>query len=196
MSPIPGLLWAYSKPKSSFLEADYNAWYTDHHIHHVVDAGLSNLAIRYKNVSPDAKWPYLAVFRLPDVAKLQDKKFMGSIPTTHELLPEEMAWSDAMEVDIRPFTLLQKFEGQIPKEGTRGKALPTVMVEPSEGGEAEFDDAIQPIPILLRYMYLTDEKWYRKQHLDMLSMVPGYRRSTRYEIAAESADSLIVWFLF
>lgn len=140
MSPTPGLLWAYSKPKSSLSEADYNAWYTDHHIHHVVDAGLSDLAIRYKNVNPDAKWPYLAIYRLPDVAKMQDEKVMGSIPTTHELLPKEMAWRDAMDVDIRPFTLSQKFEGQIPKEGPRGKALRTVMVDPGEGDDAEFDE--------------------------------------------------------
>jgi hypothetical protein len=149
MSPTPGLLWAFSGPKGSFSEADYNTWYTDHHIHHVVDSGLSDLAIRYKNVNPDAKWPYLAIYRLPDVSKLQDEKVMGSIATTHELLPQGQSWAEAMNVDIRPFTLLQKFEGQIPKEGARGKALRTVMVEPAEGGDAEFDEVITPYPNLV-----------------------------------------------
>lgn len=149
MSSTPGLLWAFSKPKSTFSEADYNTWYTDHYIHHVVDASLCDLAVRYKNVNPDAKWPYLAIYRLPDVAKLQDQKVMGSIATTHELIPNGVAWTEAIEVDIRPFTLLQKFEGQIAKEGPRGKALRTVMVEPAEGGDAEFDEVWNPSPSLL-----------------------------------------------
>lgn len=46
--------------------------------------------------------------------------------------------------------------------GPRGKALRTVWVEPAANGDEEF------------------EEWYRKQHLDMLSMVRGFRRSTRY----------------
>jgi antibiotic biosynthesis monooxygenase (ABM) superfamily enzyme len=37
-------------------------------------------------------------------------------------------------------------------------------------------------------MQPTDEedwdKWYREEHLDMLSKVPGYRRSQRYRIGA------------
>lgn len=36
-------------------------------------------------------------------------------------------------------------------------------MEPAEGEEADFDE------------------WYRKQHLDMLSMCRGYRRTTRYK---------------
>jgi hypothetical protein len=28
-------------------------------------------------------------------------------------------------------------------------------------------------------------QWYRKQHLDMLSMVTGFRRSTRYQLVEE-----------
>lgn len=43
------------------------------------------------------------------------------------------------------------------------------MVEPGEGGDEEFDE------------------WYRKQHMDMLSTVPGFRRSTRYKLVDEAA---------
>jgi len=41
--------------------------------------------------------------------------------------------------------------------------LRTVWVEPADNTDVEFDE------------------WYRKQHLDMLSMVSGFRRSTRYK---------------
>lgn len=40
----------------------------------------------------------------------------------------------------------------------------TAANEPAAGLDKEFDE------------------WYRKQHLDMLSMVFGYRRSTRYNL--------------
>jgi hypothetical protein len=141
MSPTPGLLYALSKPKSSsFSDADYNTWYTNHHIHDVVNSGLADLAIRYKNTNPNAKWPYLAIYRIPDLAKMQDEKVMGSIAATHELIPNGATWHDALEADIRPFVLLQKFEGQVPKEGPRGTALRTVMVEPAKGTDDEFDE--------------------------------------------------------
>jgi len=65
---------------------------------------------------------------------------------------------------------VQKFDGQVEKEGPRGKALRTVLVEPMEGGDEELDE------------------WYRKQHLDMLSMVTGFRRSTRYKLIETEAS--------
>lgn len=52
-------------------------------------------------------------------------------------------------------------------ELTFGAAPPfllTVEMEPSEGNEKDFDD------------------WYRQEHLDLLSKLPGYRRSLRYVI--------------
>lgn len=45
----------------------------------------------------------------------------------------------------------------------RGQTLTCVFMEPAEGEDADF------------------ENWYRKQHLDMLAMCTGYRRTTRYK---------------
>lgn len=112
----PGLLFAFSKPKAGLSEKDYNEWYSNHHIQDVVKCGLADLAIRYKNINPEAKWPYLAIYRLPDLAKLQDQSVMGAIPSKHDLLGEK-AWTDVMDADIRPFIRTQTFEGQIPKDG-------------------------------------------------------------------------------
>jgi len=164
-----GILVVFSKPHASFPEESYNKWYSKAHIQDVTKSGLSDLAIRYKNTNPNAKWPYMCIYRLPDVAKLQDATVKDSIPQTHELIPDGKPWTSVIDVDMRPFLLLQKFEGQRILEGPRGKALRTVMVEPAEGGDEEFDE------------------WYRKQHLDMLSMVTGFRRSTRYQLAPEAA---------
>ncbi|KAF2434392.1 hypothetical protein EJ08DRAFT_693431 [Tothia fuscella] len=161
----PGIMYVLTKPHTPYLSLEnYNKWYTEAHIEDAISCGLADLAIRYKNTNPDAKWPYLCVYRLPDLEKLSDEKLMGSIPTKHELLPDGKSWSEVMDAKGSAYRVLQKFEGWGEKEGPRGKALRTVMVEPAEGGEEEFDE------------------WYRKQHLDMLSMVTGFRRSTRYQL--------------
>jgi hypothetical protein len=114
MSATAGILLVHSSAakslSSTFTEDKYNEWYTDHHIHHVVDSGLSDLAIRYKNTNPDAKWPYICIYRIPDLAKMADESVTGNIATTHELLPDGKTWMDVLDVERRIFKVIQKFE--------------------------------------------------------------------------------------
>ena len=118
MAPTPGLLYVLSKIKDPALAEDtFNDWYTNHHIQHVVDNGVADLAVRYKNVKSDAKWPYLCVYRVPDLAVLGDEKLVASIPVTHELLPDGKPWTEVLDVDRRVMALIQKYEGLVPKEG-------------------------------------------------------------------------------
>jgi hypothetical protein len=161
--PEPGLLYVQSRPKDFFSEDAFNKWYSEFHIQDVIASGLSDLAVRYKNTNPEAAWPYLCIYRLPDITKVTDKSVTDKVPLKHDLIPDGKIWPEALDADMRTFTLTQKFDGQIPKTGARGQALRTVMIEP--GNDADFDE------------------WYRKQHLDMLSMVPGFRRSTRYQLS-------------
>jgi len=176
--PTPGLLLVRSKPTHPELsEETYNKWYSTQHIQDVVDGGLADLALRYKNVDPKAEYPYLALYRVPDLAFLQDEKKMGQIPSTSDLLPGKEKgskggdWKDVIEAEIRPYAVIQKFEGQNEKPA-RGPVIVMVGMEPKEGTDDEFDE------------------WYRKQHLDMLSMVDGYHRSTRYKLAPGSDPKL------
>jgi hypothetical protein len=61
------------------------------------------------------------------------------------------------------------------------------MIEPADGGDEELDEVSTSVFHLRTVPNVIASKWYRKQHLDMLSMVTGFRRSTRYELAPESA---------
>ncbi|KAF2400658.1 hypothetical protein EJ06DRAFT_521390 [Trichodelitschia bisporula] len=161
----PGLLFVLSQPKPGGIsEDDFNKWYNTVHIQDVVKSGLADLALRYINVAPEPKWRYLAIYRLPDLAKLQDKDVMASIPLTHEIFGGNL-WTEYTDAALMPFLRIQTFEGQVEKAGPRGTGLRTVFVEPAEGTDDEFDE------------------WYRKQHLDMLGTVTGFRRSTRYKRA-------------
>ena len=118
MAPTPGLLYVLSKINDPKLTEDkYNDWYSNHHIQHVVDGGVADLAIRYKNTKADAKWPYLCIYRVPDLAVLSNEKQVTAIPTTHELLPDGKQWMEVLETDRIGLALIQKYEGLVPKEG-------------------------------------------------------------------------------
>ena len=71
---------------------------------------------------------------------------------------------EMIEYGVSAWTKIQTFEPYDHTGQERGQTLVAVFVEPGDGANDEADlDA-----------------WYRKQHLDMLSMCRGYRRSTRY----------------
>jgi hypothetical protein len=151
-----GLLLVKSRPTHPELsDKVFNDWYTNEHIRDMVKSGLTDLTVRYRNVNSSATWPYLAIYRVPDVAKLQDPKVMGSVPPTSNLLPGKAkgskggVYGDVIAMQAQVYIRSQTFDGQMKKAG-RGKGLISVEMEPANGTDAEFDD------------------WYRRQHLDML----------------------------
>ncbi|OCL11910.1 hypothetical protein AOQ84DRAFT_313094 [Glonium stellatum] len=164
----PGLLFVSTRISFPELTDEvYNKWYDSIHVVDVLKSGLADLALRFKNVDPEAKKTYLAVYRVPDVSRLQDQAIKDQIPPTSDMLPGSGDFNDLVELDIKAFVPIQAFEGQGMKKG-RGKGLLTVLMEPAEGGDDELDE------------------WYRKQHHDMVSMCKGYRRSTRYRVIDNS----------
>jgi hypothetical protein len=157
--PKAGLLLVTSKPTHPELtDKVFNEWYSGDHVRDMVKSGVTDLVLRYKNVNASAPFPYLAVYRIPDVALLRDQKVMGSIPATSKLLPGKEkgstggAFKDVMKMENRAYSRIQTFQGQDNKKG-RGKGLVTSELEPAPGAEVDMDD------------------WYRRQHLDMLRFV-------------------------
>lgn len=151
-----GLLMVLSKPTHPDLtDPIFNQWYSGQHIHDMIASNITDLVLRYKNTNTTAKYPYLALYRLPDVSKISD---LGKVPKTSDLLPGKEkgtkggAYTDIMDMDMRIYTRTQTFEGPIALVG-RGKVLITAAMGVQNGTEGELDD------------------WYRRQHLDMLSYV-------------------------
>ncbi|TID13069.1 hypothetical protein E2P81_ATG09802 [Venturia nashicola] len=160
-----GLIMVLSKPNHPDLtDATFNQWYSGSHIRDMLSSNVTDLILRYKNTNPSVAYPYLALYRLPDLSKLGE---LGKVPKTSDLLPGKVkgtkggAYTDVIEMDTRIYTRTQTFEGQTVLPG-RGKTLVTASMGVQNGTEGEMDD------------------WYRRQHLDMLSMIEGYHRSTRY----------------
>lgn len=122
----------------------FEKWYSTVHIKDVCESGLADLAIRYRNLDPNARFQYLAIYRLPDVSKLQDKAVMDSVPKTSELVPGKEKgtmggdWREALDMDMTTFECVQKFEGPN-ATGKRAKGLVLVGIEPAEGDDEELD---------------------------------------------------------
>ena len=168
--PKPGLMFVASKP-TKISEEQFNKWYNEEHLPDVLDfmkrSGLEPLGLRYKNVNTESTRPYLALYPTSDaqwivspeqeanVQKLRHSKMLGGTD-----------FFSVIDFDLRPYEKIQTFEGygHASKSGNeRGQTLVCVAMDPGEAGEQDFED------------------WYRKQHLDMLSMCRGYRRTTRYK---------------
>ncbi|OCK75655.1 hypothetical protein K432DRAFT_429260 [Lepidopterella palustris CBS 459.81] len=162
--PTPGLLFVPARITSPALtDSVFNSWYNSHHIPDVLAGNLADIALRFKSLDPTSKYPYLAVYRMPDVGFFADPKNMERIPMHHAMLPEGKRCDEFADMPGKVYLPIQSFEGGRELGGERGKVVFVVQLEPPEGGDEEIDE------------------FYRKQHLDMLSLLPNYRRSTRYK---------------
>jgi hypothetical protein len=192
----PGLLFviAYISNPNKSTDEQFNKFYNEEHLPDVLNykTKITSLALRYKETNaegpPAPPQPprtsgrfgpprcgtenpthYLALYPLEDIS------FFSS--GIREQLREETKHSktyngenvmDFVHFDARPYKKIQTYEGYGHADKTgkeRGQTITCVAMEPAEGAEAEADF----------------DAWYRKQHLDMLAMCEGYRRTTRYE---------------
>jgi len=171
--PTPGLTIAISKirPPAKISEEQFNHFYNEEHVPAVLNAGnnagIPKLALRFKNADPKSARQYLAVYPLEDTAYQQSpeaNKFVQNTKKSKILACDDIY--DYIDFDIRRFEKIQAHEGygHAARSGRdRGQTIVMVAMEPAPGQDHEFED------------------WYRKQHLDMMSMVKHYRRSTRYK---------------
>lgn len=165
MSQYP-LLAAFTTHKGSLWnEEEFEKDYHENHVPRSVNCEAIRTGLRYKNINPDAPYTMFAAYTIQDPTKMD-------VPESRALMEEH---ADAkIPADVTLYEKTQEFEGQLPYEGGNyAKFLTSVRVEPAEGTDEEFDE------------------WYRKQHLDMLSTVKGYRRSTRWKksVAMSAASS-------
>ncbi|KAK0650828.1 hypothetical protein DIS24_g6418 [Lasiodiplodia hormozganensis] len=169
--PTPGLLYIGATIKDPVLdEATFDKWYDESHVPEML--ALRNgppAAFRFKNADSSRPFSYLCLYVLPDLPWV-DSDDLKTAKFTHNELPEGRSHFELVDFDLRNYEKIQTFEGQIPKDDGRrvGRCIIAVAMEPAAGDDAERDF----------------DAWYRLQHLDMLSTVAGYRRSTRYKLSS------------
>ncbi|KAK3723300.1 hypothetical protein LTR37_002023 [Vermiconidia calcicola] len=173
MAPAPFLLHVNSAP-TAVSDRLWKEWYVNEHLPDLFEAKSCNRATFYEEIghplgpNPDHPRKYLALYQT-EFEKLLDSEEYQGIRKNSELFAKEGSKSDKNQdngdFDARYYKLWQEYD-------------------PKGTGE-------QPSPmILMVYMNPEDvedfEKWYREEHLEMLSKLPGYRRSLRYRIGPDT----------
>jgi len=167
----PALLFVIARISDSSKTTDskFNQMYNEEHLPDVLNykKKVTDLALRYKNTNASSNRPYLALYPVKDA----DFFTSGTLEelttdTRHSRTYDGEDITSFVSFDARPYEKIQTYEGYGHEDESgsqRGQTLTCVFMEPAEGEEVDFED------------------WYRKQHLDMLAMCTGYRRTTRYK---------------
>ena len=174
--PNPGLMFVGSKViDQTIQDAQYNKFYNEEHLPDVLAIlkreGINNaFALRYKNTTNNHSYmPYLALYPLPDaqwIFKSNQKQFGEETKKSKVLGVDDIR--EHIDFHFRPYEKIQTYEGFEDASRTgkdRGRTLIYVAMEPgpSEEQEKDFED------------------WYRKHHLDVMAMIPEYKRTVRYK---------------
>ena len=175
----PGLLFVTSRisDPSKTTDEKFNEMYDKEHLPDVLNykKKVTDLALRYKNSNPSSTCPYLALYPLKDTSIFSDGTLENlTTDTRHSKTYNGEDLTTFIDFGARHYEKIQTYEGgfgldqrqhQNQPNSQRAQSLTVVAMEPapSSSAEADFD------------------AWYRKQHLDMLAMCTGYRRTTRYK---------------
>lgn len=165
----PGIIWTNSVPLPPLSEGVFNEWYEKHHIPDIRKAkpGPTGCVAAWRFKSRDAARtrPYLAIYLLPDLSFLQSSEF-GQVQMHHDLLPEGGPVQKYADFDTRYYRLIQSFDkpDQVESDSGVGRVIKCTAIQPEPGRGEDID------------------RWYREEHLEQASQMPGWRKSTRYEL--------------
>ncbi|RDW64780.1 hypothetical protein BP6252_10431 [Coleophoma cylindrospora] len=158
----PGILYVNSKiARADILdEAGYMKWYEEDHIPEIIEIDVIKSALRWKDVDPKADKPYLVTYPMQDIGFTQGPEFR-KIAVHSKLLPGGGPIYDLADIDVRYYGLIQVFD---PTNLGAGKTK-FIMTAAMETGDGLTDEDI--------------DDWYRKEHLNQLSHVPGTNAQSR-----------------
>ncbi|KAI9679907.1 MAG: hypothetical protein M1817_004922 [Caeruleum heppii] len=161
----PGMLFAWSKITSPSLTPDLlRKWYDMEHIPDIIRTSGFKSDFRYEAISPgsvDGR-SYLNICIVDDLVFFDSDEFKA-IPIKSELFAEDKSIFDLVDFDLRYAERVDVKTASDPQTG-RGRGLLIESIGPAGGTTADI------------------ESWFEGRHLDSVQRVPGYRRTTRYNI--------------
>jgi hypothetical protein len=168
----PGLLVVRSRVLRP-LHAEYHAWYDNQHVPARIRLPGWLTARRY--AAADDAESFLAYYDLADLAVLRRPPYLRmreQRPAT-----EQRILNLIRPMDRRVYRRIDVPGGRPPgppdELGTCGALLLCVWWQPAPGATAQFND------------------WYRQEHIPMLSRVPGWLRSRRFELVDGGGPSFL-----
>jgi hypothetical protein len=160
-------MWVNSVPRPPLTEDAFNKWYEEVHIPDIINAkpGLEGCvaAWRYKCQDDSRARPYLALYSIPNMAFVQSPQF-GRVSQYHELLPEGGPSQKFVDFDTRFYKRVQVLQKPGQDRREIGRVIKSTAIHPGCGMDEEFD------------------RWYREEHLQQVSQMPGWKKSARFEL--------------
>ncbi|KAI1860366.1 uncharacterized protein JN550_011518 [Neoarthrinium moseri] len=183
MSP-PGMLCVTMQPKPELPAAQFHEWYNNEHgptrlrLPQIFTNGL-----RYR--ANDGKEPtYLAAYDVTAMSHLETETYTtlraNRSPREAETIGQVQVtryfWDLVAEKQSPLFLPIEK----LTNDEAEGTVLVVVQLELKEGADAEAEVV----------------KWYKEEHLDMLSKVPGWLRSRLFKTSSlETGGPTYIWGL-
>lgn len=151
----PGILYVEARISRPDImdEATYMNWYDNDHIAEIIETSGVDSAFRYKREG--AKWPYLAMYEMRDIAFTQGEEFR-KIRVYSDLLPGTKLCYDLADNNVRYYRLEQVYDPTNMGPG-HTRTLISAQYELKEGYSADDFDA-----------------WYRKEVSYMPVLPPLY----------------------
>ncbi|KAF2419711.1 hypothetical protein EJ08DRAFT_690515 [Tothia fuscella] len=162
----PGMLYVTSRisRKDILSEEVFMKWYDEDHIAEIVETDGIPSAYRYIDTDKNASKPYLAFYPMPDLAFTQGPEFKN-FRVKSDILPGSGICFDLADIDVRYYGLTGESGTRKGEEHTSTQTQTPSNFEPSAGTT---DEAV--------------EEWYKSDHQEMISKLPGYHRSTYYKL--------------
>ncbi|KAF7717792.1 3-oxoadipate enol-lactonase 2 [Penicillium ucsense] len=164
----PGLLYVTMQPQGSLPEAQFHDWYNTEHGPLRLRLPFVTNGFRFR--ATDGEKPeYVALYDITDMAELTRKTYLD---LRTDLIKTEREKATMAQIDVGRLLYDLVYEQKSPNfrplenqadtdAETRGSVLVavTTTIDADPEKQAEHD------------------RWYREEHIDMLSRVPGWRRS-------------------
>ncbi|RJE23948.1 Alpha beta hydrolase [Aspergillus sclerotialis] len=169
MAPTAGLLYVTMNPKSSLPAPQFHDWYNNEHGPLRLRLPFVLNGFRYR-AADNAEPEWVALYDISDMDELTREPYLA-LRGDEIKTPREKATMAQIDVDRRLYDLVEERKASdfcslesLPDSAASGSILVavTLTVQPDQAKEEEVD------------------RWYREEHTEMLSRVPGWRRSRRY----------------
>lgn len=175
MAPTSGILYVTMQPKAGLPDEQFHDWYNNEHGPTRLRLDFCTNGFRYRandyaGGSPSEEHPeWMAIYDITDMSELNKDTYLR-LRGPPVKTPREAETMAQIKVDRKLYDFVESQESpefkrleEVENEG-RGNVIVAVFLElkDGEGMEEQLD------------------KWYREEHVDMLSKVPGWLRTRRF----------------
>ncbi|KAK5694379.1 hypothetical protein LTR17_024860 [Elasticomyces elasticus] len=168
-TPTPGLMFATSRPVPPTTSSQLNNFYQNEHLPDVLSYGAVKMTKRYKNINPESKFPYLALYPVDDVNYFTSPAFSKVVEATKiSRTFGNKSFYNFLEFEIGSWTKIHTSSGVNPNPPTQShphaQSLIAVSISRSPTSTSTSTSASA-----------SAKAWFHDLHLENMALPPRYR---------------------